>query len=229
MRRFEFVQGTSAKFWMTDVQGSTFIVVYGRLGTAGQRKEKDFPSPEAARREMEKKVAEKLREGYHEVSAAAAGAAGAAGASGGAKGAAAAAAPLALPPRVEKREPTPERVQAAVEALTKLGAARGMRSWALRYRSQLARKALERIAGVDPAGHPELGRALDGALGRVVAPSSGDRLPLSLAMELLLEVDASAFARAVNELWQAPPAGNPAAPAIAALQKQLAELGDPEL
>lgn len=224
MRRFEFVQGTSAKFWMTDVQGSTFIVVYGRLGTPGQRKEKDFPSPDAAQREMEKKVAEKLREGYHEVSAAAA-----ASAPAGAKGAAAAAAPLALPPRLERREPTPERVQAAVEALQKLDAARGRRSWALAWRSRLARRALERIAGADPAAHPELGRALDAVLSRVVAPRAADRLPLTQAMELLLEVDAAAFARATRDLWKDPVSSLPAARAIGVLQRQLAELGDAEL
>ncbi|HEY0097282.1 MAG TPA: WGR domain-containing protein, partial [Archangium sp.] len=56
MRRFEFVEGTSAKFWMADVQGHTFIVVYGRLGTEGQRKEKEFPDAEGARREYERKV-----------------------------------------------------------------------------------------------------------------------------------------------------------------------------
>ncbi|WP_155798383.1 WGR domain-containing protein, partial [Sorangium cellulosum] len=67
MRRFEFVQGTSAKFWMADADDRTFIVVYGRLGTAGQRKEKAFPTAEAASRELEKKIAEKLREGYQEV------------------------------------------------------------------------------------------------------------------------------------------------------------------
>src|SRR5512143_1874861 len=67
MRRFEFVEGSSSKFWSPELQGNTFIVTYGRIGTAGQRKEKAFPDEESARREYDKKVAEKLREGYREV------------------------------------------------------------------------------------------------------------------------------------------------------------------
>jgi predicted DNA-binding WGR domain protein len=223
MRRFEFVQGTSAKFWMTDVEGSTFVVVYGRLGTPGQRKEKGFPSPEAARREMEKKIAEKVREGYHEV-AAAAGAAPA-----GAKGAAAASARLELPARLAKREATPERIQAAKEGLSALDKARGRRSWALAMRVRAARRALEGIAGFDPGGDAGLQQALDAVMERVIAPRATDRLPLSRAMELLQQLDSAAFARAVQESWKDAPSGTPAARAIGVLRKQLAELGEPEL
>ncbi|AKT40400.1 WGR domain-containing protein [Chondromyces crocatus] len=224
MRRFEFVQGSSAKFWMTDVQGNAFVVVYGRLGTSGQRKEKDFPSPDAARREMEKKIAEKLREGYQEVSATAAAAAPA-----GAKGAAAAAAPLELPPRLVQREATPERIQAAIESLNGLAAARGRRSWALNRRLQHARRALERIAGVVPSAHPALERALDGVLERVIAPRAGDRVPLVGALQLLLQVDASAFAKVMDGLWKLPPPGHPTAPALKLASEQLGALNDPEL
>ncbi|EYF01640.1 WGR domain-containing protein [Chondromyces apiculatus] len=223
MRRFEFVQGTSAKFWMSDVQGNAFIVVYGRLGTPGQRKEKDFPSPDAARREMEKKIAEKLREGYHEVSAAAP------AAPTGAKGAAAASAPLALPPRLDLREPTPERVKAAVAALDRLEATRGYRSWALARRVHHARCALERIAGVDPTAHPDLARALEAVLARVIAPLPKDRLPLVHAMRLLDEVDASAFAQIAAGFWKSPPPSHPTTRALTLLQEQLAQLVDPEL
>ncbi|MFP2928162.1 WGR domain-containing protein, partial [Pyxidicoccus sp. 3LG] len=70
MRRFEFVEGSSSKFWEPELNGSTFIVTFGRIGTAGQRKEKAFPDEASARREYEKKVAEKTREGYREVTAA---------------------------------------------------------------------------------------------------------------------------------------------------------------
>src|SRR5262249_36555896 len=41
VRRFELVEGKSAKFWQADVSGTIFIVEFGRLGTAGQRNEKD--------------------------------------------------------------------------------------------------------------------------------------------------------------------------------------------
>jgi predicted DNA-binding WGR domain protein len=39
-------------------------VSYGRIGSAGQQVRKEFESPERARAEMEKLVAEKLRKGY---------------------------------------------------------------------------------------------------------------------------------------------------------------------
>lgn len=67
MRRFEFVEGSSSKFWEPELKGNTFIVTFGRIGTAGQRREKAFADEAGARKEYEKKVAEKLREGYREV------------------------------------------------------------------------------------------------------------------------------------------------------------------
>jgi predicted DNA-binding WGR domain protein len=59
MRSFEFVEGSSSNFWSPELRGSTFIVTYGRIGTAGQSK-KAFPDEASARHEYEKKVAEKL-------------------------------------------------------------------------------------------------------------------------------------------------------------------------
>ncbi|WP_437783389.1 WGR domain-containing protein [Sorangium sp. So ce1097] len=228
MRRFEFVQGTSAKFWMADVNDRTFIVVYGRIGSAGQRKEKAFPTPEAATRELEKKVAEKLREGYQEVAAASGAPAGGAPAP-----AAEEAAPtppkLDLPPRVRPGEATEAKRKAAVHALSALAAARGRRSWALGRAVRRARRALSALGGLDPATDAALSAAVDALMARVVAPSAPDRLPLVRAIELLSELDAAAFARAVRETWKAPPAASPAAGALALLRRQLEELGDPEL
>jgi predicted DNA-binding WGR domain protein len=223
MRRFEFVEGTSAKFWTAGVEGNNFVIVFGRLGTAGQRKEKAFPTEDAAKRELEKKIAEKIREGYQEVSAD-----GAAAAPAGPKGAAAASAKMELPPRGSAKEVTNERVSAAAKALSDLADARMRRSWALNRRARLARRALSAVSGIDPAKNAALKSAFDTVMARVVAPSAKDRLPLTRALELLYEVDASAFARAVRETWKA--AGpSPAAKAIAVLDKQLDELEDPEL
>ncbi|WP_437969832.1 WGR domain-containing protein [Sorangium sp. So ce260] len=222
MRRFEFVQGTSAKFWMADVDDRTFVVVYGRLGTAGQRKEKAFPTAEAAARECEKKIAEKLREGYQEVGAPAAAAAPAASP-------APPPAKLDLPPRVRPGDATEAQRKAAVHALSALAAARGRRSWVLGRAVRRARRALEPLGGLDPATDAALSAALDALLARVVAPSAADRLPLVRAIELLSELDAAAFARAVRDTWKAPPASSPAAGALALLKRQLEELGDPEL
>lgn len=236
MRRFEFVEGTSAKFWMGGTEGATFIVVFGRLGTDGQRKEKAFPSEDAARRELEKKINEKLREGYHEVAApgAGAGSTGAAPPSSGgpkAKGAAAAAPRLALPPRL-----VPVDLKASPEGARHLGAAAAAlvrlhevlqkphRSHVAALFARRARRALERIAGADPAAHKELGAAFDAVMAQVTAPARS-RLPLRLALPLLLELDVAAFARAL-QLWQRAAA---APPMVAVLAQQLDTLGDPEL
>jgi predicted DNA-binding WGR domain protein len=228
MRRFELVEGTSAKFWAAGVEGNNFVVVYGRLGTSGQRKEKAFPTEDAAQRELDKKIAEKLREGYSEVSAA--GAVSAAPAAPGAKGAAAASAKLELPPRAAVKEPTGERVKAAASALAALRDARTKRSWALGRRAAVTRRALSSIAGYNPAKDAALKSAVDAVMARVVDPRKTDRLPLVRAMELLYELDAAAFVRAVRETWKGPgAAASPAAKAIAVLEKQLDELEDPEL
>ena len=222
MRRFEFVEGTSAKFWMADVQGNTFIVVYGRLGTDGQRKEKEFSDAEGARREYERKVAEKLREGYHEVSAEAA------PAPKGAKGAAAATAKLTLPPRVRGGKPSAAQVTAAAEALTALDARVGGRSWKVALQARRARRALRALGGVDPASHSALGALFTALMAKVVAPRGEPRLPLWVAMELLSELDAAAFVRTLEQ-WKRAPAGAPAQASIGLLSRQAEVLGEPEL
>jgi predicted DNA-binding WGR domain protein len=66
-RSFEYRDKTSDKFWEASVGGSTFVVRFGRRGTAGQTKRKDFGSPDAARAACDKMIAEKLREGYKEL------------------------------------------------------------------------------------------------------------------------------------------------------------------
>ena len=223
MRRFEFVEGTSAKFWMAEVQGNTFIVVFGRLGTDGQRKEKDFPDEAGARREYERKVAEKLREGYQEVSQEVAPAA-----PKGAKGAAAATPKLSLPPRVRAGKPSAEQVAAAVEALTALDALVGGRSWKVAHQGRRARRALRALGGMEPASHTALGPVFTSLMGKVVAPRGEPRLPLWVAMELLAELDTSAFLRTLEQ-WKRAPAGAPAVTATGVLARQAEVLGEPEL
>ncbi len=67
-RRFELVEGTSAKFWEVTPLESGFRVRFGKVGTAGQSQEKAFPGFEATAKAMGKLVAEKVRKGYVEVS-----------------------------------------------------------------------------------------------------------------------------------------------------------------
>jgi len=66
-RRFEFVEGSSSKFWEVKVEEEQLIVRYGKIGTAGQTKEKDCDGPGEARAEMKKLIAEKTGKGYVEV------------------------------------------------------------------------------------------------------------------------------------------------------------------
>ena len=67
MRRFEFVDGKSNKFWEVDVKGKTLNVIFGKIGTKRQSKPKDFATPEKANTEMEKLIKEKTGKGYVEV------------------------------------------------------------------------------------------------------------------------------------------------------------------
>jgi len=67
MRRFEFSDSTSNKFWEVDVKGKTLNVTFGKIGRKGQSKPKDFATPEKAKAEMEKLIKEKTGKGYVEV------------------------------------------------------------------------------------------------------------------------------------------------------------------
>ena len=66
MREFKYSDDKSYKFWKIDLEGSTYTVRFGRIGTKGQTKTKEYPSPEAAQQAYDKIIAEKLREGYVE-------------------------------------------------------------------------------------------------------------------------------------------------------------------
>ncbi len=72
MRRFELSDGTSEKFWEVGVEGSSFTVRFGRIGTNGQTQTKTFPSDAKALAEADKLVGEKTKKGYVEVGSSAA-------------------------------------------------------------------------------------------------------------------------------------------------------------
>lgn len=65
--RLEFIQGTAAKFWEIDVQGSDVITRWGRIGTDGQTKTKPFASPQAAQQAAAKQEHAKRKKGYADV------------------------------------------------------------------------------------------------------------------------------------------------------------------
>jgi predicted DNA-binding WGR domain protein len=64
MPRYEFVEGTSSKFWEITLEGSSFTTRYGRIGTDGSVTLKEFDSPDKAKKEHDKLVAEKVKKGY---------------------------------------------------------------------------------------------------------------------------------------------------------------------
>ncbi|MFT4187687.1 MAG: DUF4132 domain-containing protein [Aeromicrobium sp.] len=69
MRRFELVEGTSAKFWQVCVDGADVTTRWGRIGTNGQTKTKESASAAAAEAEARKLIDQKTKKGYVEVAA----------------------------------------------------------------------------------------------------------------------------------------------------------------
>lgn len=64
MPRYEFVEGSSKKFWEIALEGSSFTTTYGRIGTEGQMSMKEYDSDDKAQKEYEKLIAEKTKKGY---------------------------------------------------------------------------------------------------------------------------------------------------------------------
>ncbi len=69
MRRFEYWDTKSSKFWQVEVDGFGLTVRFGRIGTEGQTKSKAFDHAEKAATEAEKLIRQKIRKGYVEVAA----------------------------------------------------------------------------------------------------------------------------------------------------------------
>src|SRR5690349_10712382 len=66
-REFQFVEGSSNKFWAISLNGNRFVVQWGRTGTSGQEQTKEFTTDAEAKKQYDKLVAEKLKKGYVEV------------------------------------------------------------------------------------------------------------------------------------------------------------------
>jgi DNA ligase-1 len=66
VRRFEFVGGSSSKFWEVGRCGCQTTTRWGRIGSAGQSKTKSFADEAAAAKAVERSIAEKTGEGYVE-------------------------------------------------------------------------------------------------------------------------------------------------------------------
>lgn len=67
-RRFEYVQGTSNKFWEITLNGTKYTTRWGRIGTDGSVTVKEWGSEGEARTEYYKIISSKTAKGYREVS-----------------------------------------------------------------------------------------------------------------------------------------------------------------
>jgi DNA ligase-1 len=67
VRRFEFSEGRSNKFWEISTVGTEVTVRFGRIGTEGQTQLKSFPDAAAAAKHVAKLIGEKVKKGYQEV------------------------------------------------------------------------------------------------------------------------------------------------------------------
>ena len=65
-RYFEFIEGTSNKFWAISMESSAVKTRYGKIGTPGQATLKEFDTKAQAFKEFDKLVAEKTKKGYEE-------------------------------------------------------------------------------------------------------------------------------------------------------------------
>lgn len=69
MRRFQFVEGASSKFWEISVRATEVTVRFGRIGTDGTLQTKSFADANQAEAEAAKLIRQKTGKGYIEVTA----------------------------------------------------------------------------------------------------------------------------------------------------------------
>ena len=65
-RYFEFIEGSSAKFWEISQSGKDVTVRFGKIGTNGQTQTKTLADADAANKHTEKLIKEKTAKGYLE-------------------------------------------------------------------------------------------------------------------------------------------------------------------
>jgi DNA ligase-1 len=65
-RYFEFVDGSSSKFWEVWTDGNDVVTQWGKIGTPGRETRKSFADSAKAKKEYDKLVSEKTGKGYAE-------------------------------------------------------------------------------------------------------------------------------------------------------------------
>ncbi|MEO1616691.1 MAG: WGR and DUF4132 domain-containing protein [Planctomycetota bacterium] len=63
-RSLVFRDGSSEKFWTIELEDNSHTVCFGRVGTNGQTKTKEFDDSQEAQKSFDKLVAQKLKKGY---------------------------------------------------------------------------------------------------------------------------------------------------------------------
>ena len=63
-RYFEFIDGNTSKVWEVTIDGALVTVRFGRIGTAGQSRTKQFENEDAAQEETDKLIGRKTKKGY---------------------------------------------------------------------------------------------------------------------------------------------------------------------
>lgn len=64
IKRFEYVEDTSNKFWEIHVDDREVTTRWGRIGNEGQSNSKTYASKEEAIKEKDKIISEKVKKGY---------------------------------------------------------------------------------------------------------------------------------------------------------------------
>lgn len=65
-RELQFDDGKSQKFWTISLEGTSHTVTFGRIGTTGQTRTKNFETNAEAKKSYDKLVGQKLAKGYAE-------------------------------------------------------------------------------------------------------------------------------------------------------------------
>ncbi|MGO8994477.1 MAG: WGR domain-containing protein [Polyangiaceae bacterium] len=242
------------KFWEAWIKDDLiFCYRFGKIGSPGGTKLKKFKTAAEAQAELEEKLEQKLAEGFAEIGAE--GAEGEEdeeekeeedgedeakdedeeeGEEEDDAKPSEAPPPPPPPPRptlpTRVRPPahpvTPKDIDFARERLVAVARSIGGRSWWVRRRARTARRALERLGGLDPQANASLAPVFADLMAEVIAPKK--RLPLELALGLLWEVDAGAAAKTVSG-WRAKMLSSPASTAIGVLAATFDAVPDPEV
>lgn len=65
-RELQFDDGKSRKFWAISLEGTRHTVTFGRIGTKGQTRTKDFDTTDKAKNSYDRLIEQKLAKGYVE-------------------------------------------------------------------------------------------------------------------------------------------------------------------